>query len=286
MKPFVVATMFVVSLSASATIAAIMATTPAAANSAEEWAFEYDCPSPCYTVPVGSSAVDETRLQPYRAVWAQIATGTDGATNPAAFEETLGQDDDGNWHHVQISRPGEAIVTQTRTLKARTLESLSLVRTIENGPAHLPTLTRFTTGHGRIDNEQTLADGTQEDTSYAIGQPNFDGWVAGVIIAALPLEEGYRASLPTTTHSMAANHQLNVEVIGQAEITALNGAVVDAWEVEAEWFDLASGDIYPAGREGSGGTYYIALNPGAGVPHVVEYAAQGFSILWDGNRIE
>ena len=243
--------------------------------------------TPAYTTPIGAAAVETSRLQPYLARWTQETTDEDGNwVINGSFEERLEIDQKGHWRHTQILRRKAAgvVVTGLRTLDHKTLQPLRFERHVENAPQGAPVGFVVTYGRHGYEREITAADGTVTSLKRDLDLPMFDGSIAGLVIAALPLEDGYYASLPTVIPALKATYWLEARVVGQKTFTAADGSQVETWEVNAEWYNIDAKDVYPGGRDHSGGAYYIAMKPGAGVPHVVEYAANGVRITWDGEH--
>lgn len=235
-----------------------------------------------YTTPVGAVELRADHIAPYRARW-NTANG--------AIEETLEVDDRARLRHIQrayrkVEDDLELVATETRILSRDDLRSLSWDRQHHvDVSASLP----FSAVHGemrrgRFVGEMTTHDGDAAAYEFATPGPSFDGWIAGLAIAALPLREGYWASLPTTTHIMKGNHHLTARVTGEDVYETPRGEAIPVWRVEAEWVHLESADIYDPGADGSGGVYAIAKAPGDGVPYVVAYENQQAAILWDGVR--
>ena len=234
-----------------------------------------------YTTPVGASEVNADAIKPYRARW---------TTRAGVIEEALEAADDKIWRHTQISyqeKDGEMIkiATETRTLSREDLRSLSWTRQHHVQSPNLPfrDVNVTVSPHG-ITGQVTNNNGEKEPFDAPLPMPVFDGWIAGLAIAALPLEKNYWASLPTGTYLFKGSHHLTVRIEGRAEVETAAGDKVDAWEAHAEWVDLGSGDVYESGPHGAGGVYYIAVEPGDGVPYVVKYEAQQALIVWDGER--
>jgi hypothetical protein len=111
----------------------------------------------------------------------------------------------------------------------------------------------------------------------------FEGQIGGLTLATLPLTDGYTATLPMIIPTLGI-YWIEASVKGKKTIMTEGGDSVETWEVDANWFNLTDGDIYEPGRDGDGGTYYIALNPGNGIPPVIEYANKGAGVTWDGVR--
>lgn len=246
---------------------------------------------PEYTVLVGSPAVNAAAIAPYHAVW---------NTRQGFIEERLTSADETRWRHVQrtfapLSREtmDQVAMTddylaaeETRLIMRDTLASNYLHRQLlreVRDPSASRTIEVAADAEGYA-GIATRADGEKLSWQLRTGRESFDGWIAGLTIAALPLETGYTATLPTVTHLFRGSHSLTVTVTGQVPVAVATGETIDCWEVEAEWVELATGDVYEPGRDGAGGSYYVAVNPGAGVPSVVEYASESASIVWDGVR--
>ena len=138
--------------------------------------------------------------------------------------------------------------------------------------------------NGDLVGEMVTNEGATAPFNAPLPMPVFDGWIAGLAIAALPLDEGYWASIPTATYIFKGVHHLTAKVVGRQMLETPLGEMIDVWAVEAEWVDLGSGDIYEPGPAGAGGLYHIAVTPGDGVPYVVKYEAQSNPIMWDGVR--
>jgi len=242
--------------------------------------------SDCYSVTVGSKAVDSTRLAPYHAIWVQqrVVDGKPTAS-PATFEERLQREANGHWLHTQIQRPGNGMaITGLRTLDGKTLALNGMQLQIDNGPAEQPTQVDYLIEADGHTGTAQFADGTEKaGTKKPLSMRMFDGHIGGISFASLPLAEGYTASLPMLIPNLG-KYWIEAKVRGKKSIVSPAGESIQTWEVDAKWLNLGTGDIYPGGRDGSGGTYYIAIEPGNGVPPVVEYANENAVITWDGVR--
>lgn len=235
-----------------------------------------------YTTPVGAAELRADHIAPYHARW---------TTLNGAIEETLEVEDDKRLRHTQRAfRNGDdgltRVATETRMISREDLRSLSWARRhLVDVSASLP----FSAVHGemrpgRFVGEMTAHDGETETYEFATPGPSFDGWIAGLAIAALPLRDRFWASLPTTTHVMQGNHHLTARVVGDDVYETPQGEEIPVWKVDALWVHLESADVYDPGAAGSGGVYTIAKAPGEGVPYVIAYENQQATILWDGVR--
>ena len=243
--------------------------------------------TPAYTTPVGAAAVETSRLQPYLVRWTQETPDEDGNwVIKGSFEERLEIDQKGRWRHTQTVRRKAAgiVATGVRTLDHKSFQPLSFKRQIDNAPPGAPVLFLVEFGATMYESQSTAADGTVTRLKRDLDLPMFDGSIVGLVIATLPLEDGYYASLPTVIPALKATYWLEARVVGRKAFTAADGREVETWEVNAEWYNIDDKAVYPGGRDESGGAYFIAIKPGAGVPYVVEYANNGVRITWDGDR--
>ena len=244
--------------------------------------------SDCYSVQVGSPEVSTSRLAPYHAVWTQDAPNEgEWVRTQATFEEMLSVGSDGQWVHIQKNHLGNGMVKiDTRRLDRKTLQVLDLTIEFENAPPEQPAKVYYDMTGDSFAADVTFADG-RKVTGQArdLAMPMFDGQIAGLTIAALPLADGYVATLPMVIPNLGI-YWIEVSVVGKKEIQAGDAKSIPVWEVNANWLNLTDGDIYEPGRGGDGGVYYIAVNPGDGVPPVIEYANSGTIIAWDGIRRE
>ena len=103
-----------------------------------------------------------------------------------------------------------------------------------------------------------------------------------MVNTGVELALSYQNTIGDFSYSIAANGAYNKNEVG--EIPTADGLSVAVWEVNANWLNLTDGDVYGPGRDGDGGVYYISVNPGDGVPPVIEYVNSGGIIAWDGVR--
>ena len=264
----------------------------AASETAPAQTYSYDITDPCYftdqcySVLVGSADVDSSRLTPYKAVWTQqVQQDGDWATTPTTFEEQLAIGDDGNWRHIQSIHAGNEVQNiGFRRLDRHTLQVLDVRLEFKGAPPEQPSKVYYDVSGDSFAADVTFADGRQvTGQSRTLPMPMFDGQIGGITIAALPLKDGYVATMPMIIPNLGL-YWIEATVIGKKKLPTAGGSPVEVWEVNANWLNLSDGDIYEPGRDGDGGVYYIAVQPGDGVPPVVEYANNGTIIAWDGVR--
>lgn len=253
------------------------------ASAAEEKA---PAPELSYTTPVGSRIVDGTKLFPFHAFWVRSTKNGDDWAIDGMAEEVLALDEEGRWRHTQILRPKDrdTKVVATRTLDQDTLRPLHFLRTLENGPQGSPIEINLEIGSLDVTGHYLFADGTTTPFHQELAMPMFDGFIIGLVIATLPLAEDFRITLPTVIPTLNVTYWLEIRVSGKMPYQVRTGEIIEVWEVTANWYNIDAQDWYPPGRDDWGGAYYIAVEPGDGVPFVVEYAHSTLIFAWDGER--
>lgn len=240
-----------------------------------------------YSTPVGAREVQPAQLWPYRAKWEWRQLDTDqqsesfGALIPnGALEERFSRDENGDWRHIQThDRPDGTVVEQVRRLDGATLQPLRVSMTATpavSGYTNISTVYRQHAYRG----EATRADGGAEAFTSQVAVPAFSAWIGGVVIRSLPLEIGYRASLPTTLALSQTNYKMWIEVVGEDVIESPDGEPVEVWLVETGFLDLNTNDIYRQGAEGRGGVFHIVKNGGPDIPLVANYISSQTEIFW------
>jgi len=263
-------------------------TQPTAPTKVYSYDITDDCyyTSECYSVVVGSKQIDTSKLVPAHARWSQ-RTLKDGKweVSPGIFDEKLIQLPGGNWQHVQtILAGGQIRKIETRVFAKDTLQVLNLTLAFPNPQAGAPKQVFYDLTQDDFSADITMPDGTQaKGKPRTKALPMFDGQVAGLAIAALPLSEGYTATMPMIIPNLGI-YWIEVKVIDRLMLAIENGETVEVWEVTANWLNLSDGDVYEPGPDADGGSYYMAVTPGNGVPAVIEYANSGARITWDGIR--
>lgn len=240
-----------------------------------------------YSTPVGAKEVSSARLWPYKAkwTWRQLDSDPESETNGqlidnGLLEEEFTHSENGDWLHRQVHyEPDGRIMTQNRRLDGATLQPLSI--SVKASPPRdgIESLTAVYRQHA-YRGELLRSDGGADDFVGIVDVPAFSGWIGGVVIRALPLELGYRASLPATVEHTNTNYKLWIEVVGEEIVSAPDGTDIPVWNVEAGWIDLNSNDIYRQGPDYRGGLYQIAKSEMAGAPLVLNYTSSQTQILW------
>ena len=106
----------------------------------------------------------------------------------------------------------------------------------------------------------------------------FETAMLGLVIAALPLKEGYVAELPTVFANQGSKWTITASVVGRESYETDDGEKVNAWVVNTEWEDLDSDAVSKGGATESGGAYSIVTNPPKGFPYVPRYVNNSVDI--------
>ena len=234
-----------------------------------------------YDVVPGSEAIQTDRIREYHARWRQLARGEDGLVDSGTvFEERVRRTSD-RILHTQIVQTARGIkVTEERTFDRRTLQPLSLSRELENGPDGSPRKIILEATDVAWRGTSEMEGGKPEAFEYVAATRAFDGWVAGLTLASLPLAVGYEARLPAMVQLQRATYWLRARVVERKEVRYGDSEPVPVWVVETDWVNVVDGSRSPGGAEESGGAYLIAMAPEGDQPHVIEYANNGAVIRW------
>lgn len=165
-------------------------------------------------------------------------------------------------------------------LDAKTLETVSFQREVVGLPegASLGGQAEFARWEFKgAEWKGTTRTGGKEDKSEGtLPAPMFDGNGLGLVLAALPLEEGFSARLPVAmTLGLATEwtqYEVVARVVAEEFVEGPKGKEVQAWVVDVDWIDPVSGEVTSAGgMDAPGGAYFIVTSPPKGFPHVARY---------------
>ncbi len=235
-------------------------------------------------ISVGDAVVDGRRLRPFEATWTSESVVQGRLVPSGTYHERLeatvyeGQP---AWRRFQVRelddgrRSETVLVFDRRTLAPLTLEH---TKTGAFADAAVQKMTVRYTPDGAA-GTRTLVNGTSDSVSVAMGSGGFETSMIGLVLAVLPLADGYQAELPTIYAQIGEEYVLRPRVNGTHTFADADGQPVTAWRVEVEWLNLRTQDIYTAGDTESGGTYYIVTDPPAGFPPVPRYVNENTDII-------
>lgn len=229
------------------------------------------------TVAVGDRAVSGTTIGPYRATWTQKVkqegAWVDGGTISEEAQVTTHEGKEALRHVQTVKNPSGQGAESTMIFERASLAPRFLRQQILNPPPGAPSEQTFTFQGPRIERRVTLGSGEIKSSAEELPMPMFYGMTFGLVIATLPLEEGYEARLPVAIPQQGYKSWVVVRVVGRERYTAKGGKPVQAWLVETDWVDLDSGEITSkGGADEQGGVYAVVPHPPAGFPYVPKYA--------------
>lgn len=232
---------------------------------------------------VGDGQVKAGALQPFQATWKVVAKGQQAGQVLSLITETLSvrkTDEREIYHRLQVTSGSDGVNSTLAevTFSKEGLEPLSshtkrgeqtawdLSLAIEEGVTHAQ-------GEAR-----TKSGGPLEAIDRKAKIAAFDGAILGLVLSALPLEEGFKTQLPVLWIASASEYTVTARVTGRRSFPDGRGGQIEAWAVAVDWLDLNSGQTFDGGDEGSGGTYYVVPDPPQGFPHVPAYINSSASI--------
>lgn len=225
---------------------------------------------------------DSSRLQPFGATWRQMTVGEDGPVLSGCIAEALFRRPSGEWMHVQTARGIESgrMRQEVRTLSASDMRTTSLYRAPLQAPLgdivwqHLQLTPRSAQGVA------AHRDGATRPLRLTYDEPVRDGWILGLVIASLPLEQGLVVRDRVAIPLLEQQFDIVVRTDGPRPWPLDSGDSIQVWEVGVAWTNLDDADVYAAGPDQPGGAYYIAVDPEPYAPHVVGYRNENVSIEW------
>lgn len=224
---------------------------------------------------IGARSVEGRRIGSYEARWRQRTLQEGEWLDTGIIEEKAeiarweGQD---VLRHTQITTQdaGKMKVINRIDFDRATLSPLHLRQTFENGPPQAPDEIVFRFEKTRIAGEAHKGEKSRTFETPT-EEPMFYGMTFGLVLAALPLAEGYEAEMPVSMPQMRTGYTVRAKVVGQETYQDAQGKPVTAWVVETEWKDRASGEVSPGGASRSGGAYSVIPRPPKGLPYVPKY---------------
>lgn len=130
----------------------------------------------------------------------------------------------------------------------------------------------------------TNFEGETTEESVELDGPVFDATPAGLILAALPLEVGFEARLPVLFVNggpgTATLYDLVARAVAVESVEAPGGGTVEAFLVEVDWIDPATGAVTSlGGADEAGGAYWVTPSPPRDFPYVPRYKNNGIDYV-------
>lgn len=223
---------------------------------------------------VGHKAVNGKAIQPFSATWTQkqmmngewmdLGTITETVSATKLNGKTV-------MKREQMSSipPIEGKKMETLVFNAETLAPISMK--VESSGKFPPPATKTSSIEFKGQNvtgEITSFAGETRDINQKHETPMFEAAMLGLVLAALPLEDGYVAELPVNFVMQGSAWMVRATVTGN-KAYASGDKKAEYWKVRTDWRDLSTEDGYP--DDDSGGTYYVTSNPPDGFPYVARY---------------
>lgn len=241
------------------------------------------------TVAPGSRTVAGAALEAHEASWHQRLPGEDGWTARGTVTEHLETITEGGverWRRRQIASLGPVRFVNDTIVDKATLAAVRFERRLESDSAIDAELEERLAAAGQIYpytvefdgrefRKRIGAEGDVKTETGTLMQDGFDGSVLGLVVAALPLTDEYRATMPVTFlnpgDASLTFYNVVATVVGRETVEA-GGRSFATWKVDIEWLDPGTGGVMSAGGEDqAGGAYWIADGAGGSTPHVLKY---------------
>jgi hypothetical protein len=196
-------------------------------------------PSPArvreHRVAVGDGTVDGRFLRPYTNQWRLSYRKADGSVIDAGTTTD---------ELVSMTIEGKACYkrTQITTYKARPVTTR--VENVFDARTLAPVSLDFWMNDEHVNHRQfngttvTTRNREKEAKTAELDRVPYDffGGMYGLLAAALPLRQGYVASLPAIDEESSELHDVRLETVGREQIASVGGKKVEAWVVSAETY--------------------------------------------------
>ncbi len=244
------------------------------------------------TILPGSERVQGTRLLEYSARWSSRANdGGEWVDRSTITEELEVDNKSGRLVRTQTTHMGGGGLVVRAELDRATMRPISVRRTLLAETPE-PLLSRLEQAGFMKEFELTF-DGpkyTITTTTFAgetatrdvdLENEYFEGSTLGLLLAALPLQNGYAVRVPILFIDRRVGdvtpYWVNAEVTTTDEIQG-----VDTFQVDVGWADFQSGVVTSEpGPDQAGGAYWVTGSPPDHYPHVPRYRNESVDILLD-----
>ena len=237
----------------------------------------------------GDPQVAGAELAAYSARWqSQVSQNGEWVAQPGFLTEEMTLEGD-RWVRIQVTDQGPWGTVTRVEMDRNTLRPLLLRRSLLDKTPDMVIEQLKAAGfvnefemrfEGRqLEIRKTDFDGQTSVEARDLGAAFFDGSVLGLIVAALPLEEGASARVPILFVDGRAGditqYWVDTRVVGKEEV---NGS--EAVRVDVAWLDFETEAMSSEpGPDAAGGAYWITEEAGGDVPPVPRYRNESFDIV-------
>lgn len=229
-------------------------------------------------IKVGDKIVNGKNIQPYSAIWTLIQQTSSGDWRQVStIEETLRSETiDGKSVMVreQVARPSSGGREKVETLffDAATLEPMKWTLKAKGSfPPRAPKEGQVEYKGRLVHGNMQSFEGKTKEIDHQLNEPMFETGMLGLIIAALPLKEGFEVQLPSIFVTQGSKWSITLRVVGRETYFTSNGERVDTWVVNTDWADMDSDYVSKGGANDEGGAFSVTPNPPEGFPYVARY---------------
>ena len=234
---------------------------------------------------IGNELVDGTKIQTYSGVWKQYTIQKGERIDNGFIRETgrmiSFEDKQVFAQQQEIENAQGKKVTRQIILDRYTLKPIKIDTQIDAGRENNKrgsVVIFHDKGYVAQDVDE---DGKIQSRSIMLPADMYYGMSFGGVIATLPLETGFKVRMPTVFPSWDGMYWLELTVAAEETVQAPDDETLAVYRVDAEWLNLADGEIYPAGPNSSGGAYYILKNNHKDIPRVWRYVTDTYEVIFD-----
>ena len=229
----------------------------------------------------GKPLANAVNVKPYTGEWKQLVLKEGSWLSSGIIREELTTLDGEHWQHIQSQRQqrdGKAQASVTRKLRKSDLFTLHMKQKLPGVVKGSPKSVTATYGDHKIQREIVTHDDQVKTQQVELPFDGFDGFIFGLALAGLPLEEGKLFRIPSVMASFMNGYWVDVNV-SDGGVVVVKGKSRPVWFVDVSWLNIHDGDTYLPGPDASGGRYTIFKQQPKGLPAVYRYKTDTLDII-------
>ena len=230
----------------------------------------------------GKPLVNAAKVNTYSGEWRQLLLKDGAWVASGSIREELTAIDEKYWQHVQsqFSAKGDsqAKVSVIRKLRKSDLFTEALQQKLPSSVKVGAKSISAKFGNHQIQREIIDHDNQVKKQQVELPFDGFDGFILGLALSGLPLEDGKLFRLPSVIANFLNGYWVDAAVSDGGTVS-VNGQPHPVWFVDVSWLNIHDGETYLPGPDASGGRYTIFKEQPKGVPAVYRYKTDSLDII-------
>lgn len=230
----------------------------------------------------GKPLVNGAKVKSYSGEWQQLLLKDGVWVASGNIREELAAIDEKYWQHIQsqfsTKSDEQAKISVIRKLRKSDLFTEALQQKLPSSAKVGAKSISAKFGNHQIQRE--IIDHNNKIKKQQVELPfdGFDGFILGLALAGLPLEDGKVFRLPSVIANFLNGYWVDAAVSDGGSVS-VNGQSHPVWFVDVSWLNIHDGETYSPGPDASGGRYTIFKEQPKGVPAVYRYKTDSLDIV-------